>query len=977
MSSEAPLSRRFRLLAAICLASLTTLAASPASAQIGTTPDVQKGDRVEVTGSNIRRAQSETASPVEVITREELDRSGKTSVAAYLQTLAVDNAGSVPTSFGNGFSRSGSGISLRGLGVGATLVLVNGRRVAPFPLADDGTKTYTDLNIIPLEAVDRVEILKDGGSAIYGSDAIAGVVNIILKSEFNGTQLRASVGQSLEYGDARDTKLTITSGFGNLDTDKFNIFGNLEYEKKEPIFYSNRTDRGRIGRTDLRTDGFNAVDATGIAASGGTGAITLNNAGLPTGGGSSINGNVRDPFAGTYNGTAFGANTVYFSRGNTSATNGFTRQFPGAACSNFTTHPQGDPGGGCLTDVTQEIRSLAPKSEQYNFYGRGTWQVLDNLTAYAEGNYYDNRSSFLNTPSVVSSTTFSPTIINTPQATLGANHPDNPYFGTAARLRYTAYDVGPRRLITNNQFSRFLAGVKGTVLGWDFDTAASYSRDKLQNSAQGFLQIDVLNALLNPTAANVATARANSAAYAALPANTYYRIGENAGLNTPAVYAALTPTVQAFGKSEEAFADFKASRELFALPGGNLGFAIGTEVRHEQNSLTPSTGTPRANTLGLGYSAYGLSRNIEAIYAEAIAPVFKGVELSAAGRYDHYEVVGGAFTPKGGIKWNPIDILALRGTFSKGFRAPNAPEATGSVTASATSADPVRCALGVASACSASTVAFISQGSSTLAPEHSKVYTGGFVLDPTRNSSVSADYFKIVRKNEIVAGSGTNESAVLRNLVVRDPTTTQAGIANDPGVLVAIVAPFQNSSFTQVRGADIEGRQAIPLGEFGKLSLGLRYTHLFSYEVVDLAGNVTEYANTHGNCNVSNCVGTPADRANADVTYSFGPVVVSTIINFRGGFRNRETQAPTQGCEEIDHTGANNPNNCRIGSFTTFDLTARYTPIRNTEVFGTIQNLFDRVPPFDPTTYGAVGYNPLDYSGAVGRFFMLGARVKF
>ena len=849
--------------------------------------------------------------------------------------------------------------------------------MAPFALADDGTKSYTDLNIIPLEAVERVEILKDGGSAIYGSDAIAGVVNIILKSEFNGTALRGSVGQSLEYGDGRDTKITLTSGFGNLDTDKFNIFGNFEYEKKEPIYYSNRTDRGRIGKTDLRSDGFNAVDATGVAASGGTGAITLNGAGLPTGGGSSINGNVRDPFAGVYNGTRFAANTVYFSRGNTSAANGFTRQFPGAACSNFTSHPQGDPGGGCLTDATQELRTLLPKAEQFNLYGRGTWQIADNLTAYAEGNYYDNRSSSTLTPSAISTVTFSPTVVNTPQATLGAAHPDNPYFGTAARLRYTTYDIGPRRYVTNNQFSRALLGLKGTAFGWDFDTAASYSRDRLQNTGKGFLQIDVLNALLNPTALNVATARANSAAYAALPAGSYYRIGENAGLNSSALYQALTPDVTAAGQSELAFADFKASRELLTYTGGSLGVALGTEIRHEQNSLAPTTGTTLANTLGLGYSAYSLSRNVEAAYGELAATVFKTIELSAAGRYDHYQIVGGAFTPKGGIKWTPIEQLAIRGSFSQGFRAPNAPEATGNVTASATSSDPVRCALGVASACSASSVSFISRGSPTLAPERSKVYTGGFILDPTRYTSISADYFDIIRKNEIVAGSGTNESAVLRGSVQRDPTNTQPGIANDPGLLVAIVAPFQNSSRTQVRGADIEMRQALPLGtSFGKLSLGLRYTHLFSYEVIDNQGNVTEYANTHGNCNTTNCIGTPADRANADVTYTFGPVIVSTIVNFRGGIRNKETQASTA-CEEIDHTGASNPNNCRIGSFTSFDLTARYTPVKNVEIFGTIQNLFDRVPPFDPTTYGAVGYNPLDFSGAQGRFFMAGARVKF
>jgi iron complex outermembrane recepter protein len=127
---------------------------------------------------------------------------------------------------------------------------------------------------------------------------------------------------------------------------------------------------------------------------------------------------------------------------------------------------------------------------------------------------------------------------------------------------------------------------------------------------------------------------------------------------------------------------------------------------------------------------------------------------------------------------------------------------------------------------------------------------------------------------------------------------------------------------------------------------------------------------------VSNCTGTPADRANADVTYLYGPFTISTIANFRGGFRNVETQASTS-CEEIDHTGASVPGNCRIGSFMTFDLTARWQATKNVEIFATVQNLFDRVPPFDPTTYGSVGFNPLDYQGAIGRFVSAGLRAKF
>ena len=161
---------------------------SAGQAAIAQTPPTQSLERVEITGSNIRRTDTETASPVQVITKQDLEQAGKGTVAEYLQTLTADGQGSVPFTYGRGFSGATSaGISLRGLGANATLVLINGRRVSTAVLADDAQRTYVDLNQIPLEAVERVEVLKDGASSIYGSDAVAGVVNIILRKHFVGT----------------------------------------------------------------------------------------------------------------------------------------------------------------------------------------------------------------------------------------------------------------------------------------------------------------------------------------------------------------------------------------------------------------------------------------------------------------------------------------------------------------------------------------------------------------------------------------------------------------------------------------------------------------------------------------------------------------------------------------------------------------------------------------------------------------------
>ncbi|HEX7436582.1 MAG TPA: TonB-dependent receptor, partial [Caldimonas sp.] len=609
-------------------------------------------ERVEITGSNIRRINSETASPVQTLTREDIDKSGRASVAELLQTLAVDNQGSVPKNFGAGFASGASGISLRGLGAASTLVLLNGRRIAPFGLADDGQKVFSDLNLIPLEAVERVEILKDGGSAIYGSDAIAGVVNVILRKDYQGLAVNASYATT-QYWNGQERRASITGGFGDLQKQGFNVLANLEVGRQGEIWNRDITDRDYIGRQDLRYLGFSANETVASISAGGNGAITTNNAA-----GSAINGNVRNP-----------ATLDYYNRGNLAGL-GFTRTFPGAACSNFTSHPQGDPGGGCLNDAARDYGQIQPSQKYINFFARGTLDILPALQGYAEFNWYNNKNQAYTTPSQVSSSVgFPGGPVSNAGVSLGAAHPDNPYFGTDARLRYLATDNGPRVKNGESDFYRVLVGLKGTVAAWDYDTAFLYSETKGSELRTGYLQRDVAFALLNPSAANVAAATAGSAAYAALPPGTFWRIAENAGLNSPALYAALSPAITDSSLAKVTQVDVKASRELGQLQGGPLGVAVGAELRRESIQLTPVTGTERGNIIGLGYSAYDGGRTVAAGYVEILAPVLKQLEASAAIRYDHYSDAGSSTTPKLGLKYTPIRELALRGTYAQGFRA--------------------------------------------------------------------------------------------------------------------------------------------------------------------------------------------------------------------------------------------------------------------------------------------------------------------
>ena len=953
--TETPISRTIRRLFAGGGAIGLAILALPAPAQEVAPKPVP---RVEITGSNIRRSEAETASSVITVNRADIERSGKATVAELLQTLAVDNQGSVPTTFGNGFAAGASGISLRGLGAASTLVLLNGRRMAPYGLADDGQKQFTDLNVIPTDAVERVEVLKDGASAIYGSDAIAGVVNIILRRDFQGNTVRFQRGASDDW-DGKRMNVAFTKGVGSLDADRYNVLFSIEYKKFDEIWYRDRADREWIGRNDLRRWGYSADQALG-----GTGAI------LPGTGtaGNAINGNVRNP----------ADPTNYYNRGNLAGP-GFTRTFPGAACSNFTSHPQGDPGGGCLIDASLMYNQIEPKQENLSFFLRGTLQLNPSTQLYSEFNWYTSQTDSSTTPSSVSASVgFPGGPVNNAVVQLGATHPDNPYFGTAARVRYLAADVGPRVSNIDSNFLRWLGGAKGTNYGWDWDSGLLFSHNHVNNTQNGFLQRDVAFALLDPSVANVTAATLHSPAYAALPPGTFWRLAENRGLNSPALYAALSPTIGNAANTKVAQVDFKATREFGGIPylAGNLGLALGTEFRHEMTELRPTTGTERGNIIGLGYSAYSGARNVFALYGEGLAPLPFNVEASAALRYDHFTDVGSSYTPKFGLKWTPVREFALRGTFARGFRAPSPAEnGVGGLAAFSTAADPVRCALGVTSACNPASVALVTSPNPNLSPERSRSYTLGVIWDPLPRTSISVDYWKIKRKNEI--NQEQVDAAIAAGHVARDPGSV-SGIPGDPGQITAVLTRYVNSAQSKVRGLDVDARYNHRLPDtWGNATFDVKYTHIFEWLRTEQDGTSREFAGTHGNCDVTNCTGTPADRVNMRFGWDRDNLRVSANVNYRGVLENRFFRGDPSGCAVTFASGADAPNGCELASFTTVDLVIRWKPQQRWELFGSVQNLFNKIAPLDPLTYGAQAYNPLDYEGARGRYFTLGARYSF
>ena len=897
------------------------LAVTPAFAQ-----QAQKVEKIEVTGSNIKRVDAETAEPVLVFTRQDISNSGKSTLTEYLQSLPVDGMGSLPTGFGNGFAAGATAISLRGLGANATLVLLNGRRLAPYPRADDFQKMFSDLSNVPLEAVERVEILKDGASAIYGSDALAGVVNIILRKDFTGAIGKLEFGTS-RYSDGNGYKAGFIVGGGDPAKDRFNAFVNFEATKSDEIHYRDR-DRKWIGRGDVREWGYDPLASQWTP-------------------GYRIGNTVSAPLTGIVrNGTTSGAWQLV------------------TPCTSTISPPiEGD--AGCSYDLGQ-YRSFQPKLENMNIFGRASYSLSSNMELYGEAGYAKNKTGWDNNPLTAPGTIIGPygirgygTGLNVPELTLAASHPDNP-FGVNARFRYAFGEFGAQRRKNDVEIYRILGGIKGNVAGWDYDAGIMHSESKLHQDYTLLSVQGVIDAFNNPASATFG-----------------YRMN-NYAANTDAQRASILTHGIGDSKTKVDIIDARASRELMQLSGGPMALALGTEYRKTYINAPSQSGTAEGTVFASYNGGYVGDEKVWAAYGEILAPVIRNLELSAAVRYDHYDNFDST-TPKFSVKWLPIQQLALRASYAEGFRAPNAAESSTNASAAFGSAgayDPVRCPNGdgplpgaTAADCTGAATAGVGSGNPNLKPEKSKNYNFGFIVEPVRDLSFGMDFWKIKKKDQIQTISF--QEAFFGPTVVRSDNNLP-GIPNS-GTALVVYAPFVNVGESEVSGVDVDWGYRWTTG-FGRFKYDGHWTRIKSWKLIN-DGVTIDYAGTHGNCDVSNCIGTPQDKVNMALSWDMGPWGLTAVYNWRSAMDNFADTSG--GCLATFADGSDAPNGCKMPSFWTLDLTGRWEVTRQLQLYGSITNVTDRVAPLDPTTYGGINYNPMDTSGAMGRYYRIGLKFTF
>jgi iron complex outermembrane receptor protein len=898
-------------------------------------PDSGSLETVTVTGSYIRRTDTETPSPVQVITTDEIEKRGITTMADAIRGLSSDNSGTLTQAFNGALAGGASGVSLRGLTLDATLVLLDGHRMAPYPLADDGQRPFVDLSSLPMGIVDRVEVLKDGASAVYGSDAIAGVVNVILKKEFTGFDVMASGGSSYK-GDGLSQRASITYGFGNLAADGHNTYINFDFRHEASIA---QTSRGSyLNNLDLRPYGGSDL----------TPGVILQDA--PNNFANTIPGMVA-PLQG-------GAQVDQWY------------MLPGCAARNL------NYSGGCSWN-SNDYKQIQPRTEGIDFSVRHTQNFADGWQGTVMASLFDSQSEQYNNPptsvpatwvGAASGVLVDQTNPATTPIVLGPNNMSNPfnpaspyyaaasqYYGASfanyvnnpALLYLTLADLGPQHTLFNTNTVRFVGDLTGTVAGWDVTASLGYVRSATHITYDGFVRASALNAAL---------------------ANGTYQIGQNSNLNSPQLLATLAPQSSDTATSALSFVSVNATRSLLELPGGPLSVAVGAEAR-ELTSDNP--GEPYAiesDIIGAGSSYAKGSQTVSAAYFEFSAPPVKGLEVDAAGRVDRYANIGTSFTPKVGVKWTPIPELALRATFARGFRAPGPAENGIGSTGTATTApvDPLRCPYtNLPTDCGLANVAVLSQTNRDLKPERSKSYTVGFVLEPLAQTNLTVDYFRIRRDNEIIP----------EPLALAAPVRGAQQPGTDyPGPIIYYAQPYVNASSSQTAGFDGELRTRWSLGNYGAISAGMSATYLTMSQQT-FGGGTFQYAGTVGPTAVGGSVGTPRTRATGDLQWERGPLTVGGFINYRSHMKaiDESTSGPDVCLQYYD----TNPN-CYIASFTTGDLFGKYRWSKQLETTLTITNVTNRLPPLDSATYGGVNYDPsLDQTGAIGRYFELEAHYRY
>ncbi|MHB1272761.1 MAG: TonB-dependent receptor plug domain-containing protein [Rhodanobacter sp.] len=924
---------------------------------------------VIVTGSHIRRVDLETSNPVVTIDAAAIKATGKLTLGDILQDLPAVTGGNTNPQVNNSGGTGGSTVGLRGLGAQRTLLLINGKRII-----------NQDPNSIPADMIERVEVLTDGAGSVYGSDAIGGVVNFILKKDYQGATISTNYGVS-DHSDGQSRGVQFTFG---QTSDKGSIVAGLDYNKTDEVLAKNRKF---------------SQNAVSIYGSANTPLYTfIGGSTFPPHGRIQLPANLK---------AQYGCSTV--------AAN------PGASGQNTATDYH------CFGNADKynyaPVNLIQTPQERTSLFVNGTYNLGEHVTAYLDAYHNKTSSGFQLAPSLFG------TLFGGKISKDSYYNPFGVDFATGANdFRARLVSAGYRSANYGTNTDQLHAGLKGDFTlfnqDWNWDAGFGYGHFSQNLITRGLPNQDKLNADLGPSHLDPATGQVvcDSGASGCTPFNPFNMFDPN---SVKALQAAAVPAISnAFSIEKVYSVDLNGG--LFDLPAGTVQLAAGADYRHEYTSSTvdplllidPATGNC---TLGSQCSS-PLSGQYFAreAYSELFIPVLqdlpfiKSLNVTLGDRYSYFSSFGSTNDVKIALEYRPINDLMLRGTVSDVYRAPTIGNVFGSAISDAPklSSDPCDhittagnpACVGVPTdgtfvnqdVALGQQISGIASGSKfagfPLGPEQGKSFDFGAVYSPSYvpGLSVSADVWRIYLNNTITnIGAQTVLDQCAAGVLKFCPLITRQGLTSaNPGQIVHIIEPTGNLGRTDASGVDFSLRYKLPQFWFGNFTLGMDGTYLSRYDqetAPGTAGNVVYHDAGHfmpfGSSQAAACPSGggiclfPRWRGQGFLNWNLGSWDASWRMRYIGRFQNGSKNAsqdthPAYSALDgvVFKYGATVYNDMQIGY--------NIEPLNTRVDFG-VNNVFDKQPPFlyANNTLNA-NTDPSDFD-LQGRYYWARVTVKF
>ncbi len=913
------------------------LAPALAGAQETSDKGAKTLDKIEVTGSRIKRADIETSQPIFSLSREDISAQGLTSIGDVIQRISAGGS-TLNSSYNNG-GNGESRVSLRNLGSERTLVLVNGKRWG----GGTGLGGAVDLNTIPTAAVERIEVLKDGASTIYGSDAIAGVVNVILRKDFDGAEANAYLGQ-YDKGDGSRQAYDFTLGSSG---DRWSALLGVGYVKEEPVFAGDR----EISATPF----YGATPGTGNSSS------------TPAG---------RFGILGSSNGNAAPVRPDGRSGYLVATGKGPNDWRPYGISDSYNFAP---------------ANYLRTPQERTSLFASGSLNVTDNVRFKVATTYNERESSQLLAAGPLVLGRSNPGSL-AENIVLSSKNVYNPYGSDLSYIQRRATETNGRLFRQDVDTFAFNGNFEGEFQAgenlFSWEAGYLYGENNQKDTETGLFDVRALRNGLGPSfrdAGGVARCGTPGAEIAGcVPLNF---LGANTLTKEMLEYASFTG-INSFGyELKNYYANIGG--ELFPLQGGKAAFSFGAEHRTESGFDQPDPITESGNSTGNNRTATAGGYSVDEAYLELSLPLLadlpgaKLLELNAATRYSDYSTFGDTLNSKFGFKWKPFDDLLVRGNYSEGFRAPSIQELYSGVSdtfervadpcagivGGTAQRPPASCAGVPAYDQANSQIRTTVGGNAQLGPETSTSKTLGFVYSPSfvEGLGLALDWWNVEIDDAIF--SQTAQEVLDRCYRANDASACALQTRARDGQISNLLVTSLNVGTYEVEGFDLNVAYQLRETKFGKFGVNWDSTYLTKY-YVDVNGDgvvtddpvsgeggnrVGEYRNRDNQWRI---------RSNLATNWAYGDYGLTANLRYYSSQTENcaslsvsSTQIPLL-CSDpgrITAAGARPEN--KIPSVTYTDVSAFVNVPWNARITLGINNLFDRDPPRSATT-SANSYDP-------------------